>query len=177
MKPSSQTPQEIVPGASPLRQVFPGIVEFEGALDAAPFSFGIAVSRFNGHLTRAMAETAVTCLKKSGAREEQVTLAWVPGSFELPLVLESLAKRGGFSALIGLGVVIQGETPHATLITTEVTHGLARISSAYGVPVIDGVIAALTPAQAEARALGGEGSRGWYAARAAIEMASLMRRL
>jgi 6,7-dimethyl-8-ribityllumazine synthase len=158
----------------PLRSSFPGIAEFEGGTDASPYSFAIAVSRFNGHLTRALAEAAVARLKRQGAQEKRVTVAWVPGAFEIPLVLETFARRGTYSALIGLGVVIQGETPHASLITTEVAHSLARISTAYGIPVIDGVIAALTPAQAEARALGGEASRGDYAARAAIEMASLM---
>jgi 6,7-dimethyl-8-ribityllumazine synthase len=156
--------------ASELKQV-------AGSHDARGLRFGIVVSRFNEALTKRLAETAVSCLKEHGAKEGDLTVVWVPGAFEIPLALQRLAERRWYAALIALGAVVQGETPHASLITTEVTHALGDLSRKHNLPVIDGVVSALNWAQAEARAGAREKNRGWYAARAAIEMANLMKQL
>lgn len=154
-----------------------GVQEIRGSHEAAGHKFGIVVSRFNETLTLRLVEAVVTCLKEKGAREQDVTVVWVPGAFEIPLALQRLAEQKTFSSLIALGAVIQGETPHATLITAEVTHGIAKIARKYDVPVIDGVLATLNWEQAEARSGAREKNRGWHAALAAIEMANLMKKL
>jgi 6,7-dimethyl-8-ribityllumazine synthase len=154
-----------------------GVKQINGSHDAAGFTFGIVVSRFNEALTVRLADTVVECLKEHGARERDITVVWVPGAFEIPLALQRLAGHHNFAALVALGAVIQGETPHATLITAEVTRGIAEISRKYDVPVVDGVLAALNWAQAETRTGTREKSRGWHAALAAIEMANLMKKI
>ena len=151
------------------------IRQTRGEGQAAGLRFGLVVSRFNPALTGSLLKTAVQRLLAQGAREANIEVVWVPGAFEIPFVLEKLAAMRRFDALIALGCVIQGETPHAGLINTEVTHALADIARRHGLPVIDTVVATLNRAQAEARC-GPEG-RGGYAAEAAIEMANLNRRL
>lgn len=153
--------------ASELKQV-------AGSHDARGLRFGIVVSRFNEALTKRLAETAVSCLKEHGAKEGDLTVVWVPGAFEIPLALQRLAERRWYAALIALGAVVQGETPHASLINTAVAGALLDIARGSGLPVIDCVVSANTPAQAEARCRPGREGRGWYAACAAIEMATLM---
>lgn len=155
----------------------PGVKQISGDLNARGLTFGIVASRFNEDLTQALVRTAVTCLRERGASPKDILVVWVPGAYEVPAAVHRLARRRRFSALIALGAVIQGETPHAEMINLQVTHSLAQISREFGVPVIHEVVAARNRAQAEARCRGGRGSRGWYAARAAIEMARLYRRL
>ncbi len=146
-----------------------------GSAEAGGLRFGLVVSRFNLALTRSLLQTAAARLLQRGARDGDLEVFWVPGAFEIPFVIEKLAAARRFDALIALGCVIQGETPHASLIGTEVTRALSDIGRRHGIPVIDTVVATLNPAQAEARC-GPEG-RGGYAADAAIEMATLNRRL
>ncbi len=148
-----------------------GIRQIAGKLDAAPFTFGLVISRFNPELTNALSDAAVSCLQHYGARPDQITRVRVPGAFEIPTVLEMLAADGTYHALIALGAVIQGETPHAGFINAEVNRALCDIARAYRVPVIDGVVMTHNMEQAMARCTTGEQSRGWYAAKAAIEMA------
>ena len=148
-----------------------------GGFDAGGRSFGIVVSRFNPELTDALLVATVTCLKEHGAAPDQITVVRVPGAFELPTVLERMAAEKKYDALIALGAVIQGETPHAGHINAEVNRALCEMARQYSVPVIDGVVMTHTLEQAEARCTTGEKSRGWYAARAAIEMAHVMTQL
>ncbi len=145
---------------------------------AAGFRFGLVVSRFNDVLTDSLLDAALAGLTEHGAKAEDIVVVRVPGAFEIPLAMQRLAEPDEFDALIALGAVVQGETPHASLITQEVTRALSEISRKYDLPVIDGVLATLTWEQAEVRATGErEKNRGWYAALAAIEMAALMKAL
>lgn len=156
---------------------FGDIRRISGSLDAKPFSFGLVASRFNGELTGPLVTAAVACLKKHGATDERITVVHVPGAFEIPTVLEWLAAAGRHDALIALGAVIQGETPHAELINTEVNRAICEIARRYQRPVIDGVVMTHSMDQAVRRCTSGEQSRGWYAAKAAIEMAHVISQL
>lgn len=147
--------------------------QWAGDRSAAGLKFGLVVSRFNERLTRQLVESAVQALREHGAAEADIEVGWVPGAYEIPFALAQWAAKGGRDAFIALGCVIQGETPHAGLINTEVAHALAELARRHGVPVIDTVVSALTEAQAEARCRPGREGRGWYAAEAAIEMARL----
>ncbi len=157
-------------GYSDVRQII-------GNHNAARLSFGIVVSRFNDQLTHKLVRSAVECLVQNGASAASISVVWVPGSFEIPSVIERLAQSKQYHALIALGVVIQGETPHAGLISAEVNRSLSAIAQRHGLPVIDGVVMTHTMAQAEARSKVGTGGRGWYAAAAAIEMARVFERI
>ncbi len=151
------------------------VQQIVGCHEVADLRFGLVVSRFNPELTEGLARAAVQALKTHGARPEQITIIWVPGAFELSGVLEICASRGQYDALIALGAVLQGATPHADAIGQTVVRSLSEIARTYQLPVIDGVVVARTAEQASARCLSGEQSRGWYAAKAAIEMAQVMK--
>ncbi len=148
-----------------------------GDLQAKGLKFGIAVSRFNDLFTKSLLGGAVDGLTRHGADEKDLTVVWVPGAFELPVVLKKLAASGRFDALIALGVVIQGATGHAEIINKEVAAACSRIASETGVPVIDGVIGAQSIEQAMERSGTKQGNRGWTAAESAIEMAVVMKKL
>ncbi|HMP74919.1 MAG TPA: 6,7-dimethyl-8-ribityllumazine synthase [Kiritimatiellia bacterium] len=139
--------------------------------------FGIAISRFNDLFTRNLLQGATESLLRHGAREEDITVVWVPGAFELPSVLRPMAASGKYHALIALGVVIQGSTGHAEIINRQVAASVAQIAADTGVPVIDGVIGAQNTDQAMERCGGKQGNRGWNAAETAIEMASVLKKL
>lgn len=148
-----------------------------GEASAKGLRIGIAISRFNDQFTRNLLEGALETLKRHGAREEDITVVWVPGSFELPTVLRPMAASGKYHALIALGVVIQGGTGHAEIINRQLAASIADIIAETGVPVIDGVIGAQNSDQAAERSGGKHGNRGAIAAESAIEMANVMRRL
>lgn len=148
-----------------------------GSLEAGGFRFAVAVSRFNDELTHQLANSAVTCLLRNGAAESDVDLFWVPGAYELPALLEQLAGSGQYDALIALGVVIEGETPHAQMINDSTGIALLDIAREHKVPVINEIVGTRNWEQAVARCAGLEGTRGWYAAEAAIEMATLCKRV
>lgn len=154
-----------------------GIEQITGYHQASRLKFGVVVSRFNDHLTHKLVRSAVECLTQHGASDSNITVIWVTGSFEIPGVLEQLAQSKRYHALIALGAIIQGETPHAALISAEVNRSISEISQRHGLPVIDGVVMTHTIAQAEARSKIGTGGRGWYAALAAIEMARVYERI
>jgi len=135
--------------------------------------FGVVVSRFNDFLTRQLLAGAVDCLQRHGAVDKDITVVWVPGANEIPMAAQKLAKAGKCDAVIGLGAVIQGATPHADLINAQVSRSLAGISMEYDVPVINGVVAADNLEQAIERSGTKAGNKGWQAAQAAIEMANL----
>lgn len=151
--------------------------EVSGGLLAQDLKFGIVVSRFNDIFTGQLLRGALDCLERHGAKDDAVTVVWAPGSFEIPLVIQKLAQSGKFDALIALGVVIQGATPHAGLINSQVTRSLTQIALKENIPVIDGVVAADNLEQAIERSGSKAGNRGWSAALSAIEMAALSKKL
>jgi 6,7-dimethyl-8-ribityllumazine synthase len=149
------------------------VLVIEGKLDAAGLRFAVVVSRFNEALTSRLESGALDCLVRHGADEENITIFRVPGAWELPMLAAKLAAIGGYDAVISLGALVRGSTPHFDLIAAEVTKGLSQASLATGVPLTFGVITADTLEQAVERAGTKMGNKGWEAAQAAIEMARL----
>ena len=149
--------------------------EISATLDAKGLRFGIVVSRFNDFLTRQLKDGAIDCIVRHGGSDEAITLVWVPGANELPMAIEKLADTGTCDAIIALGAVVQGATPHATLINTQVSRALAAVASDRGLPVLNGVVCADTLEQAIERSGTKAGNKGWSTALAAIEMANLYR--
>ena len=153
----------------------------EGGGTAAGLRFAIVRSRFNEDVTKRLLEGALDALRKGGVRDETIDVVVVPGAFEIPLVASRLARSRRYDAIICLGAVIRGETPHFEYISAEVSRGIARVSYDYGMPVIFGVLTTDTEEQAQARSGGtreaGGCNRGYDAGLAAIEMANLMKRL
>lgn len=137
----------------------------------------VVVSRFHEHVTRRLLEGALDGLRTHGVADDAVDVAWVPGAFEIALVAKRMALTGAYDAVICLGVVVRGETAHFDLIAAEAARGAAEVGRESGVPVIFEVLATETLPQAEARAGGAHGNRGWDAAAAALEMADLLDRL
>ena len=149
----------------------------EGPLDAKGLKVALIASRFNEFVTSKLVEGALDGLVRHGADPKNLTLVKVPGSFELPQVASKLAAQGGYDAIVALGCLIRGETPHFDLIAAEAAKGLAQVGVSSGVPVIFGVLTCDTMEQAIDRAGGKAGNKGWDAALAAIEMVSLFSRL
>ncbi|RJQ54206.1 MAG: 6,7-dimethyl-8-ribityllumazine synthase [Actinobacteria bacterium] len=145
----------------------------EGKLIAEDLRFGIVISRFNELLSGRLLDGAMDCLARHGAAADGVTVAWTPGAFEIPVVAKRLAQSAGVNAVICLGVVIRGGTPHFDYIAAEAAKGVAKVGLDSGIPVIFGVITADTIDQAIERAGTKAGNKGWQAALAAIEMANL----
>jgi 6,7-dimethyl-8-ribityllumazine synthase len=148
--------------------------EMYGALDAHGGRFALVVSRFNEFFTRRMMEGAVDALLRHGAAEKDLTIVWVPGTFELAMAVQRLALSGNHDAVIGLGLVLRGETSHHELLAAEAVKGVARASQASGIPCPLGIVTADSLEQAVERAGGKQGNRGWDAALAAIEMVNLL---
>ena len=146
----------------------------EGKLEAGSRRFAIVVARFNSLITGKLLDGALDCLRRHGCPEDNVEIAWVPGSFELPLVARRLAGTGRFDAVICLGAVIRSETPHFDFVAAETARGIARVGLDSGTPVTFGVITTDDTEQAVNRAGVRSGNRGWDAAMNAIEMADLM---
>jgi 6,7-dimethyl-8-ribityllumazine synthase len=149
------------------------VKEISVDLQGKGLTIGIVVSRFNDFLTKQLLAGAVDCLVRHGVADKDVTVAWVPGANEIPLAVKRMADKGGFSALVALGAVVQGATPHAELINSQVSRSLAQISLQSGVPVVNGVVVAGNLEQAIERSGTKSGNKGWNAAQAAIEMANL----
>lgn len=147
---------------------------FVGVHDGSGKRVGVIAARFNEVVTGKLVEGAVEGLKKHGVDEDRIDVAWVPGAFELPLVAKRLARTERYDALICLGAVIRGETAHFELVANEAARGIAEVALEAGIPVIFEVLATEDLAQAEARAGGAHGNKGWEAAEAALEMAWLM---
>ena len=148
---------------------------YEGNLDASGARFGLVVSRFNDLLTARLSEGAMDCLLRHGARDEDIVVVKVPGAWEIPLVAAKLAASGKVDAVIGLGVLIRGATPHFDVLAAEAAKGLAQVGLSSGVPVSFGVLTTDTLEQALERAGSKAGNKGWQAAQAAIEMVQLYR--
>src|SRR5919197_6164932 len=150
---------------------------YEGSLDAAGVRVGIVVSRFNELITRPLLEGALDCLRRHGADDERLSVVWVPGAFEIPAVARRLACSGAFDAIVCLGAVIRGATPHFDHVANQAAAGVARAAYDSGVPVIFGVLTTDTIEQAIERAGTKAGNKGSDAALAAIEMANLLKEL
>ncbi|MDR7601915.1 MAG: 6,7-dimethyl-8-ribityllumazine synthase [Armatimonadota bacterium] len=146
---------------------------FEGHLDGRGLRVGVVVSRFNEAITRVLLEGALDTLRRHGA--EEVDVAWVPGAFEIPLVALRLAQSGRYHAVICLGTVIRGATPHFEYVAGQSAAGVAQAALSTGVPVIYGILTADTLEQALERAGTKGGNRGRDAALAALEMANLLK--
>ena len=149
----------------------------EGNLNARDLRFGIVVSKFNEAVTSRLETGALETLTNHGAREDAIQLVRVPGAFEIPLVAGRLAQSKQFDAVICLGAVIRGKTPHFDFISAEMSRGIARISQDTGIPVVFGVLTTNTVEEALARAGTTDLNRGVEAAQTAIEMANLMKEL
>jgi 6,7-dimethyl-8-ribityllumazine synthase len=150
---------------------------FEGDLMGAGLKVGIVVSRFNELLSNRLLDGAKDALTRHGVDEDAVDVAVVPGSFEIPIVAKSMADAGRYDAVVALGVVIRGGTPHFEYVASEVAKGVAKAGLDSGVPVSFGIVTADTIEQAVERAGTKQGNKGWDAALAAIEMANLMKRM
>jgi len=149
----------------------------EGQYIAENKHFAIIVSRFNELISKKLIEGALDCLKRHKADEKNITLIWVPGAFEIPSVAQKLVNSGKYDAVICLGAVIRGDTPHFEYISSEVSKGIAQVALKSKIPVIFGVLTTDTIEQALERAGTKAGNKGWDAALAAIEMANLIEKL
>ena len=150
---------------------------FEGKLLAKGLKFGIVVSRFNSFIGERLLEGAMDALRRNGAEEEDCAVARVPGSFEIPLAAKKMVKSGRYDAIICLGAVIRGATPHFAYIATEVTNGIATLTLENEVPISYGVLVTDTIEQAIERAGTKVGNKGFDAAMSAIEMANLLKEI
>jgi 6,7-dimethyl-8-ribityllumazine synthase len=148
-----------------------------GKLDASGMRFGIVVGRFNDFVAQRLLEGSVDALVRHGASEDDLTVVWVPGSFEIPLAAQELADQGRCDAIICLGVVIRGETPHFDFVAGEASRGVGGIGLKARIPTAFGIVTTETLEQAIDRAGGKHGNKGADAALAAVEMVSLLRSL
>lgn len=148
-----------------------------GALEGAGRRFAVVASRFNGRWVESLLAGALDCLRRHGVRAEDIRVVRVPGAWEIPLALEELAAAGGLDGLVAVGVLLRGQTPHFDLLCRECARGAGDVARRHRLPVGFGVLTCDTSEQAEARAGGKAGNKGWEAALAALEMADLLRRL
>lgn len=149
----------------------------EGKIVAKGLKFGIVASRFNDFICGKLIEGSLDALTRSGGDEKNISIVRVPGAFEIPLVAKKLAQSGDFDAIICLGAVIRGDTPHFEYISAEVSKGIAAATLDTGIPIAFGVITSDTLEQAIERAGSKSGNKGWDAAISAIEMANLIKML
>jgi len=147
----------------------------EGNLDASRLKIAIIVSRFNELVSKGLLAGAEDCLKRHGAKEENLDVVWVPGAFEIPLVAKKIAKN--YDAVICLGAVIRGGTPHFEYVASEAAKGVAKVSLETGVPVIFGILTTDNLEQALERAGAKPGNKGFAAALSAIELANLVKQI
>ncbi len=147
---------------------------FEGKLISKDQKFGIVVGRFNEFINSKLLSGAIDALKRHGVAEENIEIAWVPGAFEIPLIAKKMAKTKKYNAVICLGAVIRGATPHFDYVSSEVTKGVAHVSLDLEIPVIFGVLTTDTIEQAIERAGTKAGNKGFEAAMTAIEMSNLL---
>jgi 6,7-dimethyl-8-ribityllumazine synthase len=153
------------------------MAEFNGVPNGEGRRYAVLASRFNSHITSKLADGAMDALIRHGAASEDVDLVWVPGAWELPFAARRLAATERYNAIVVVGAVIRGETPHFDYIASEAARGLADASTEYEIPIGFGLLTTNDMAQAEARAGGEHGNKGWDAAIAALEMSDLFERL
>jgi 6,7-dimethyl-8-ribityllumazine synthase len=150
---------------------------YEGNLVGSGLKIGIVVGRFNEFITSKLLSGAQDALKRHGVSESDVDLAWVPGAFEIPLIAQKMANSKKYDAVITLGTVIRGSTPHFDYVCNEVAKGVSKINLDSGIPVIFGVLTTYSIEQAIERAGTKAGNKGWDVANGAIEMANLIRNM
>jgi 6,7-dimethyl-8-ribityllumazine synthase len=150
---------------------------YEGNLDASKLKVAILVSRFNELISKGLLDGAVDCLKRHGAKETAIDIAWAPGSFEIPLVAKRIAESEKYDAIVCLGAVIRGATPHFEYVASEAAKGIAKVSLDSGIPIVFGIITADNLEQALERAGAKPGNKGFTAALSAIELANLVDQL
>jgi 6,7-dimethyl-8-ribityllumazine synthase len=150
---------------------------YEGHLSAEGLRIGIVVSRFNEFITSRLLAGALDALKRHGGNHDAIDIAWVPGAFEIPLAAQRMADSKRYDAIICLGAIIRGATPHFDFVAAEASKGIAKIGLDTGVPTIFGVVTTDTIEQAIERAGTKAGNKGWDAAISAMEMAQLFRNL
>jgi 6,7-dimethyl-8-ribityllumazine synthase len=153
------------------------IREITGSLNGAGRRFAVVASRFNSRIGDQLVAGALECLRRHGVEPGEIRLVRVPGAWEIPQAAEEIAAAGNVDALVAVGVVIRGDTPHFDYICSACSQGLARVSERHRLPVGFGVLTCDTSEQAEERAGGKAGNKGWEAAVAALEMADLFARL
>ena len=153
------------------------MIEYRGEMRGEGRRFGIVVSRFNDLITRPLLAGAEDCLLRHGVAPDAIEAVWVPGAWEIPVAVRALAKSGRFDALIALGAVIRGATPHFEYVSGGMTSGIAAVGSETGVPVSFGVLTTETIEQAIERAGTKAGNKGWDAALAALEMVNVLAQL
>jgi 6,7-dimethyl-8-ribityllumazine synthase len=149
----------------------------EGKLIGEGLKFALVVSRFNSFITERLLEGALDCLRRKGVPEDNLTVVRVPGAWEIPLVTKRLAQSKAYDAVICLGAVIRGATPHFDYVAAEVSKGIAQVNLETGVPILFGILTTDTLEQAIERAGSKAGNKGFAAADAAIEMVNLLREL
>ena len=150
---------------------------FEGGFDAAALRVAVIASRFNDEIVSGLIDGALSCLTRHGADDAKISLFRVPGAFEIPSLAAKLADPKNFDAIVTLGCLLRGDTPHFDFISAQVTNDLSRVASEAKFPIAFGVITCNTYEQAVERSSAGTGNKGWEAALAAIEMANLWRAL
>ena len=148
---------------------------YEGILIGKGLKFAVVVSRFNELITTRLLEGARDALLRHGANEDDIDIVWTPGCLEIPLISKKLAQSDKYDAILCLGAVIRGGTPHSEYVASEVNRGIGKVSLDTGLPVIQGIITADTLEQAIQRAGAKEGNKGFVAAVSAIEMANLLK--
>ena len=153
------------------------MAEFAGTPAGSGRRIAVLVSRFNESVTRKLADGAIDALVRHGLTSENIDVIWVPGAWELPAAARRLLSSERYDALVAVGAVIRGETPHFDYVAGEAARGLAQASADFDIPIGFGLLTTDTTAQAEARAGGDHGNKGWDAALAALEMADLFDRL
>ncbi|HEX2777889.1 MAG TPA: 6,7-dimethyl-8-ribityllumazine synthase [Gemmatimonadaceae bacterium] len=153
------------------------MAEFAGEPSGAGRRFAVVASRFNEQITQKLADGAMDALTRHGAAFDDVDLVWVPGAWELPAAVRRLLASDRYDAIVAVGAVIRGDTPHFDYVAGEASRGLADASTEFDKPIGFGLLTCDTMAQAEARAGGEHGNKGWDAAMAALEMADLFDRL
>jgi 6,7-dimethyl-8-ribityllumazine synthase len=154
-----------------------GVTTLEGQLDASGGRFCLIVARFNSFITERLLEGAMDCLVRHGATPADLTVVRVPGGFEIPLATRQAAKSGRFDAILCLGAVIRGATPHFDYVAAEVSKGIAHVSLETGLPIGFGVLTTETLEQAIERAGSKAGNKGWETALAVIEMVNVLKKL
>ena len=153
------------------------MAEFNGIPNGEGRRYAVLVSRFNNHVTTKLADGAMDALVRHGVAADDVDLVWVPGAWELPFAARRLAATDRYNAIVVLGAVIRGDTPHFDFISAEASRGVMDASTEYDLPIGFGLLTCDTMEQAEARAGGEHGNKGWDAAIAALEMSDLFERL
>jgi 6,7-dimethyl-8-ribityllumazine synthase len=146
---------------------------YEGALEARQLRIAIVAARFNETICKRLVDGAIDCLKRHGIQDEDVSVTWVPGAFEIPVTAKRLASSGEFDALVCVGAVIRGETAHFDFVAGPASNGISRAALETGVPITNAILTTESTDQATERAGGKMGNKGFDAALAAIEMANL----